>query len=174
MMRSAAASVASITTGGAAPAALASAQRDAHRHQRSPARRPGKPRDGVTRSLPCATEVEKCLVDLRAHDVNPEVVRAGCASPVAIDAGHRRGGAGRERCTVDVGGAPAQRGLHGARRHDAGGRFREVIVGRAGHRRAHRWRAVGRAARREQAERCEERCVSDAREEMGGAFQQGE
>lgn len=49
--------VAARTTGGACPARAASSQRTAHRHQRSPATRPGKPHCGcgVTRSLPTDT-----------------------------------------------------------------------------------------------------------------------
>src|SRR5690606_10263877 len=48
--------VAARYTGGATPASQASFQRDAHKHQRSPGFRPGKPGPGVIRSLPAAFE----------------------------------------------------------------------------------------------------------------------
>ena len=50
--------VASRMTGGATPASSASFHRSAHRHQRSPGRRPGKPKcgTGVDRSFPRAAE----------------------------------------------------------------------------------------------------------------------
>jgi hypothetical protein len=66
------------TTGGAAPASNASFQRDAHRHQRSPATRPGKPR----RVWACSGRCRWPVRTPRTHRSSARTPRGGrCRRP---------------------------------------------------------------------------------------------
>ena len=82
--------VAASTTGGATPAASASRQRPTHRHQRSPARRPGKAPLGVRRGQVVAREPrehEERVGHHRADRVHARVLGTGVAAAVAEEAG---------------------------------------------------------------------------------------
>jgi hypothetical protein len=86
-------------TRGAIPASSASFQRAAHRHQRSPGCRPGKPisGSGVLRSLPCdLLNARNCLRHFGAHHIGADVLGAGLAAAGPIEAGHRPYGACRQ------------------------------------------------------------------------------
>ena len=93
------------TTGGATPAALASAHRLAHRHQRSPGRRPGEPELGARGGQVVArlrAEPQELGRDDGAHRVHAHVLRAGVAAPGAVEARHRIAAAGLQLVTQHV------------------------------------------------------------------------
>ena len=95
---SARACVAPRTTSGAWPASCASSQREAQRHQWSPGTSPPNPYSGrgVDRSLPTdLRELEELGRHDDAHGVAADVLRAGRAAAVAVEAGERLGRAGR-------------------------------------------------------------------------------
>ena len=100
--------VASSTTWGAAPASSASFQRGAHRHQRSPGFRPGKPDSGIGRRQVVAdrsAEGQELGGHHRADRVQADVLRAGLAAAVAEEAGHGIDRAGLQLAAQHVAGA---------------------------------------------------------------------
>ena len=84
--------VASRITGGAKPASSACVQRWAQRHQRSPGFTPGKLVSRYRRAKIVANlfgEFQKISRRLHANRVNSNIVAAGAATTVAVEAGKR-------------------------------------------------------------------------------------
>ena len=118
------------TTGGAMPASKASCQRAAHRHHWSPGCSPVEAELGVRRRQVVADrrgEVQELGGDPGAHGVHADVLGAGVAAAVAVEAGERIEVAGLELFAEDV-------LCHGPFDHGAGAALQPPGPGSAGHR----------------------------------------